>query len=311
MTNTLQNHQSSIKERLQSYLSGYEKGYDNTGAIRWLHRNDPVLWNDILKETEWLKDALPKQRCWHVINDVRERPTCPYTGDLVEWQGSRYRAFNGKGSNNSDPNHQENKRKSMMEKFGVENPAQLESTKAKMRATNLERFGSENYFSSEAGIQLTKDSWADPEKKAARLASIKQAFMDQFGGYPYQNPEIFMKAMRNGFKYQDYKMPSGKIVKVQGYEDMALDELLAQGIQEDDLRTAKNEVPAIWYEFEGKRRRYYPDIHIVSQNHIVEVKSTFSYKYEEAKNEAKKEACIAAGFSFEFKIYDSRPKSLN
>lgn len=176
--------------------------------------------------------------------------------------------------------------------------------------TNQLRYGHINYLASEKGVADVKRSWADPAKRAARLAAIEKAFMDKFGGYPYQDPEIFMKAMTNGFKYRDYQMPSGKIIRIQGYEDMALDELLSEGIKEHDLLTAKNEVPAIWYEFEGKTRRYYPDIHIPSQNRIVEVKSTFSYIYEEAKNQAKKEACVAAGFSFEFRTYDQRPKPL-
>ena len=73
----------------------------------------------------------------------------------------------------------------------------------------------------------------------------------------------------------------------------------------------QGEVPVIWYEFEGKNRRYYPDIFIPSQNKLIEVKSSFSYQYEEAKNQAKKKACETAGFLFELKIYASRPKPLN
>ena len=299
----------SLKERLESYLSEYEKGYDHKNAIRYLHQRDLDLWDEIVSATEFLGESpLPKQRCWHILNESYERPVCKYTGDLVAWQGSRYREFNGKGSNNSDPLEQNRRKDLFLSKYGVVNPAQASECRLKQEQTNLERYGHTNYLASSKGIQDVKNSWADPERKAKRLEAIHQTFREKFGGFPYQNPEIFMKAMKNGFKYRDYAMPSGKIVKIQGYEDMTLDELIAAGIEEKDILTAKNEVPEIWFEFEGRKRRYYPDILVVSQNRIIEVKSTFTYRYEEAKNLAKKEACIAAGFLFEFRIYPGRPK---
>lgn len=302
----------SLKERIQSYLSGYYKGYDNTGAIRWLHRNEPELWQDILAETEWLGEAsLPKQRCWHILNDVWERPVCPYSGELVDWQGSRYRAFNGKGANNRDPEEQKKRKAFYLQKFGVDNPAKVPAYRAKQEATNLAKYGHTNFLASQQGVELVKQAWADPEHKAKRLQSIHDTFQEKFGGFPYQNPEIFKKAMKNGMKYRPYTMPSGKVIQVQGYEDIALDELLRGGVDEANLITDKGEVPVIWYEFEGKNRRYYPDIFIPSQNKLIEVKSSFSYQYEEAKNQAKKKACETAGFLFELKIYASRPKPLN
>jgi len=39
-------------------------------------------------------------------------------------------------------------------------------------------------------------------------------------------------------------------------------------------------MPEIWYEFEDKRRRYYPDIYIKSQNKIIEVKSDYTFYKE-------------------------------
>lgn len=298
----------SLLSRLSFYLSGYEKGYDDSHAIRYLEKREPELWSAIVEATSYLESPMAKQRCWHILNETTDIPVCPYSGDPVDWQGSRYRAFNGKGSNNRDPVEQNRRKKLFMARYGVENPGQAKECRSKQEATNLSRYGHTNFLASNDGIEAVKAAWADPEKKAKRLKSIHDAFMDKFGGYPYQDSEIFKKAMKNGFKYRSYTMPSGRTVQIQGYEDIALDELLREGIGEDDLRTDKSDVPVIWYDFECRSRRYYPDIHIVSQNRIIEVKSTFSYKYEEAKNEAKKKACEAAGFLFEFRIYASRSK---
>jgi hypothetical protein len=63
----------------------------NKSATRYLYKTHPDLWQEVIKITSFLPDsALPKQRIWHVLNDVWSIPTCPITGQQVKWYENRY-----------------------------------------------------------------------------------------------------------------------------------------------------------------------------------------------------------------------------
>jgi hypothetical protein len=100
-------------------------------------------------------------------------------------------------------------------------------------------------------------------------------------------------------------MPSGNNIRIQGYEHIALDELVKK-YQELDIITERKKVPIIKYTFKNKQLRYYPDIYIVSENKIIEVKSTWTYNINLIKNIHKALAVRKLGYDFEFWIYDQR-----
>ena len=67
-----------------------DKSY-NKSATRYLHKTQPDLWNEIIEKTSFLPtDAMPKQRVWHIVNDVWEIPRCPITSLEVKWWENRY-----------------------------------------------------------------------------------------------------------------------------------------------------------------------------------------------------------------------------
>lgn len=111
--------------------------------------------------------------------------------------------------------------------------------------------------------------------------------------------------------YKNYELPSGKIIKIQGYEHIALDELV-NIYTEDDILTSRKDMPEIIYKLQHnlennkiifKDHRYYPDFYIKSQNKIIEVKSSFTYKIDLIKNINKVLATKKLGYDFEFWIY--------
>ena len=113
------------------------------------------------------------------------------------------------------------------------------------------------------------------------------------------------------YSTKDYILPSEKIVKVQGYEQRALDLLFNQEYKENDLlidsKDIENKIGQIWYIKEtGKRGRYYPDIYVISENKIIEVKSTWTFKKDKNKNMSKKQACINNGLNFEFMVFNKK-----
>jgi hypothetical protein len=96
-----------------------------------------------------------------------------------------------------------------------------------------------------------------------------------------------------------YTLPSGKIIIVDGAEPCALDELLEMGIKEEDIFTG-DDCPIVYYNFNGERKRYFPDIFIPSKNILIEVKSTFTLNTQLVKNMAKFEA---AGTMYNFFVW--------
>jgi hypothetical protein len=100
-------------------------------------------------------------------------------------------------------------------------------------------------------------------------------------------------------------MPSGIVRKVQGYEPFALMDLLKQ-YTEDDIYTDRKTVPRISYQINEMSKYYFPDIYIKSQNKIIEVKSTWTYKCKYDNIQAKAEATRHAGYDYEIWIYDQK-----
>lgn len=87
-------HIYNTKLHLSAYLKNYDSGFNHRNAIRWLKNRDPILWRNILETTNFLpENAKPKQRCWHILNEIYERPTCPQTREFVKWWENRYLKF--------------------------------------------------------------------------------------------------------------------------------------------------------------------------------------------------------------------------
>lgn len=102
-----------------------------------------------------------------------------------------------------------------------------------------------------------------------------------------------------------FAFPSGRTVRVEGYEDIALSRLLLK-YHEDDLLVGKEIQQRIkmftYLHPSGRKRRYYPDIFIISENKIVEVKSTWTIKLNTDINPLKKKSVEDRGFLFEYMI---------
>lgn len=129
--------------------------------------------------------------------------------------------------------------------------------------------------------------------------------MERYGcRNPMQNPEIFERCMKAGFKYKEFEFPSGRISPCQGYEHFALEYLLSRGIQEVDIFVGKEMGFQIPYFFQGQNRLYYPDIFIKSENLIVEVKSRYTLEKEMEKNKAKMEACVSHGYKTQLLVFE-------
>ena len=179
-----------------------------------------------------------------------------------------------------------------LKNWGVEHTMQSKEVKEKTKNTNIERYGVEYTFQSEAIKE-----------------KIKNTNIERHGvPYPQQNAEISEKTSKSSLNYKNYVFPSGRIERIQGYENFMLDDLLyIENIQEDNIIVKRSEVPECWYEdTTGKKCRYYVDCFIKSQNRCIEVKSTWTAKKIDDCVFLKQNALKNAGYKCEIWIYNSK-----
>lgn len=142
------------------------------------------------------------------------------------------------------------------------------------------KYGVKNLFQSEIIKNKMKETW------------LKK--------YGVENPYFSNKCK---WKFKDFKMPSGKIVKVQGYEHFALTFLLSS-YDENKIETEKSKIPKIKYAENGKERTHCPDLYIKSENTLIEVKSNFTFKMHKENVFCKKENSINQGYKYRILIFN-------
>lgn len=222
-------------------------------------------------------------------------------------------------------------KKTMMEKYNVEHALQNKDLLQKRNETNLELFGVENPLQNHEIIQKRKQTnlLIYGKEEVLQVPQIQEQIRNTMTNlYGASNPlqcisikkkkddtceerygdkdimhnsKIFEKVIKNSFKRKDYILPSGKIISYQGYENIAFDELL-KTINENDFTNDVKLMPIIIYEYNGKKKRYYPDIYLPSQNRFIEVKSDYTFKRYLAQNAAKQSQMFKDGYLFEIWI---------
>lgn len=160
----------------------------------------------------------------------------------------------------------EKRKKTVIEKYGVDNVSKSENVKEKIVNTMQERFGVP---------------------------------------YAMQNPHIFSKQLSTSFNTKDFIFPSGRVEKIRGYEDICILELL-KTYKEDEIIIDPLKIPVISYNKilnnVEKKSKYFPDILLPDK--IIEVKSIFTFERHKENNERKFKACAESGYNIEVWIYN-------
>ena len=180
-----------------------------------------------------------------------------------------------------------------LKKYGHKNPFQVDEFKEKSKQTNLEKRGVKYAAQSKEVKEKTKQTNVErrgvdnPMKSEEVREKGKRTNLERRGvENVMQDKSVFDKA-NNSFEKKEYIFPSGKKVNFQGFEYMALNLLIEEGYDEEDILINNNTIPVIEYFMDEKPHKFYPDIYIKSEDRIIEVKSTFTYKQYEEKNLAK------------------------
>ena len=178
-------------------------------------------------------------------------------------------------------------KKSCMDKYGYANPGQIPEIKKKINDSYIKNWG------------------IHPLKTQEIILKRAETCLEKYGGHPNQNIEVQARAEANSYHHKDYMMPYGDIVKIQGYENLALDELV-QCYEQEDIVIGRGKVPTIPYMVDTKKHIYFPDFYIKSENKIIEVKSVWTLTIERGNVEEKAQATVKAGYKYEIWVYNEK-----
>lgn len=213
---------------------------------------------------------------------------------------------------------QDKKRKTNKEKYGFEHALDNPDIKEKSRITNNLKYGGNSSMCSDEIKNKSKKTnrkkhgtdWyvqSEDFKRKFRESMISKYGVEQVMHYT----PSFEKSLNTSYKRKIFVFPSGRVEKIQGYEGFALNELLSKGYKEEDIVVSNKEIEKytgiIWYtDSEEKKRKYYPDMYIVTENKIIEVKSKYTYETNISVNKEKRKASELLGIYFEFWIYNDK-----
>ena len=201
---------------------------------------------------------------------------------------------------------------------GYENPFQDPLCKEKSKQTNLKLRGVEYSLQDPLCKEKSKETCLLKYGVEYSLQDIsvrnkgKETCLLKYGyEHPMHNPEYAERLSKIRFKYKDYIFPSGKIIQYQGFENFALDDLLKDGICEEDIFNGFVKVPEIWYNYKNKKHRYYVDIYIPNKNLCIEVKSEWTLNnIDKDQVLIKQESVKNHGYECQIWVYGANGKKI-
>ena len=207
----------------------------------------------------------------------------------------------------------EKSKQTCIERLGVEYPSQCQEVQEKNKQTSLKNWGTQHPSQCEINKEHHKQTnlkvWGVeyPSQNAEVKQRVIQTSLKNWGvEHPTQNKDVMERCSKNAYKLKKYIFPSGKIIKIQGYENYALDELITI-YNEDDIINGSSNVPDIWYCDEyGNKHRHYVDLFIKSKQLCIEVKSTWTAEKKKDNIFLKQKSGKILGYNYEIWVYDNK-----
>ena len=288
-----------------------------------------ILLNFVKAKTYFLDNYYPEintgQRLYHLYSKDYKVYFCPICNKPLKWKkGRKFDTFYNDFKNNyylhcgtkicSWKVNYINTLAAIKEKYNEPEITNISQTKLwhdKIKASNLETYGvewqtqSDNFKSKAKETCLEKYGVEHHLQNTEILNKQKETNKERYGVSWFTQTDK-CQLTNNNWKW--YNLPSRNKVHIQGYENKFLDEYFSSNGSESNLcieaESINKEIGMIWYNTpDGKKHRYFPDFYLINENKIIEVKSQWTYNVAKEVNELKKEACLAMGLNFEFKIY--------
>jgi hypothetical protein len=196
---------------------------------------------------------------------------------------------------------QDKKKEIFIKRYGVDNPMKVKEILDKVKSTNLERYGVENVYQSEHVKNIIEEKRLNrtEEENLLKEQRRQESCFKKFGCSHQMQSGLYSTS---GYKWKEYQTPNNNILRIQGYEDKLLDELLLE-YTEEEIITERRSMPEIWYiGLDNKTHRYFPDMYIPKTNTIYEVKSEYTLNINLETNNLKFQAVKDSGYNFILKV---------
>jgi hypothetical protein len=142
----------------------------------------------------------------------------------------------------------------------------------------------------------------DPDYLKNILQLRKETCMEKYGVEHFTQTE---QQYASHFKRKPFILPSGKIIKVQGYEPFAIKMLLNSGRKEEEFMFENiSSVAKFWYEYNEGKHKYFPDIYDITNKTMIEVKSGYTFNIELEEQLEKYKAVILLGYGLRLLVFD-------
>ena len=215
----------------------------------WLRRNGAAFGSNKWRKS-WVEDY---QRIHGVAqpSQTAETHKC-WTATNLERHGANYPV--------QCPSIMASHVSTLMSRYGVTNITHIPGAKEKARATTRELFGADYAIQSEEGQRRYKEN------------SLNKHGVEN----PTQNPQVFRRILASLYSTHPLTLPSGRIVKYQGYENRSILRQLLTHTEDQIDFNAELAIP--WTKNSGKRGMYFPDLTIPSERRLIEVKSPYTFE---------------------------------
>jgi len=258
-------------------------------TIKETHKN---IQSEIEKNTIFLnKNCSLSERIYCIINNIHEKKMCPVCNNKeLTYKNLTigYRFNCSLKCSRFNPNTSEKYKETYKRKYGVsvdcnfKLPGYYDKLKEKLKK----------------------------EYNVENISQIKAVKDKKRKTFQKNHTDPYPKWGNTWYKLQ---LPSGMIVKVQGYERFAIPYLLNK-YDESDLLIKhcdiKEKTGDIIYYNNKKDYRYYPDIFILPENKIIEVKSKYTLFKHIDDIRLKKNACIKLNLNFDILVFNYKGENI-
>lgn len=253
-----------------------------------------------------------REVAYRVKNDIYERVLCQ-CGNPVNYDSGKYHEFCSTSCNYNKETTISKLKSTNIKRYGTDNPMKVDSIKKKFKRTMIDTYGFEHalqvkdIMNRQMNTKLDRfggytteyqrDVARETMKQSHNDGTFKNAVQTKYGV-----DNIMQTGITPKYRHKDYTMPSGKVIKIQGYENLLIDELLLE-YNESDILTDRVDMPEFWYEYKGKKHRYFPDVYVKSNNTIYEVKSHYTLNKDYDRNLLKFNSVKESNYEFVLMIY--------
>jgi hypothetical protein len=247
-----------------------------------------------------------------VVSSVRKNQPI----EIKKQQSINYRTAQARKTVEDRKKEMEKKKETYFKKYGT-TLSNSDEQKNKSKTTKEQKYG--NHLFNNSTVSQLKNKNKSIEEKNIINAKRRSTNLKRYGVENCFLRKTIQKVNKGNASLKEYTLPSGKIIKVRGYEPQTLNILFSLGYTESDIIVLDMSPGILTEEFtyvnnNKHKARYYPDIYIPKENKIIEVKSRWwwdgkgreKYIARLSNNLKKRQSVLAKGFLYEVWLFEEK-----